>query len=95
MQLRTWAKDSEQGTRASLRSAPQLHQTALWARRHSVPIRTASTGSRVDRESLGNLEWKWDFVTEREIPWLPEEQARREWQRRSYPTATRDTPSQD
>ena len=40
-------------------------------------------------ESLGNLEWKWDFVTEREIPWLPEDEAQREWQRRSYPAAAR------
>ncbi len=38
-------------------------------------------------EKLTQLEWKWDFLTDREIPWLSEDDARREWQRRSRPVA--------
>jgi hypothetical protein len=36
-------------------------------------------------EKLTQLEWKWDFITDREIPWLPQDEALREWQRRSHP----------
>lgn len=36
-------------------------------------------------QALVDLERTWDFICEREIPWLPEDEAMREWQRRSRP----------
>jgi hypothetical protein len=87
--------------RKAVREIPEMPCVLLFSRGWSTALRFQYRASYLQNpesvfqvpesflQKLIWLEWRWDFITEREIPLLGEEEALREWRRRSNPDPVR------